>query len=257
MLLISFRSSGVMLFSPTWQLHAFWASHRHNSRRRSAVGEVLICSCCSSEAPRTSPQEKHSLSSGMWLLLLYALSGLDGWQPSVGRADTHSHRWADVPVGARFGGGAPCRGSSDTEIKGLCKVRRVSSELKPRRRLSFFPLCVPCKKCVCCQSAILRRVRHDQGQSWYNHTLATAASHDHPPTTLFVPAGSLEKEVEESSAIVNTLNKSFIFGRHAADNQYGGWLWVCTRWGWDGHGGLKTFTHLCQRKQTTFSSSSV
>lgn len=105
-------------------------------------GEVLVCSCCSSEAPRTSSQDKHSLSSGMWLLLLYALSGLDGWQPSVGRANAHSHRWADVPVGARSGVWAAYRGSGDTEIKGLWKVHRVSSELTPRRRLtacmSFF-----------------------------------------------------------------------------------------------------------------------
>lgn len=105
-------------------------------------GEVLVCSCCSSEAPRTSSQDKHSLSSGMWLLLLYALSGLDGWQPSVGRADAYSHRWADVPVGARSGVWAAYRGSGDTEIKGLWKVHRVSSELTPRRRLtvcmSFF-----------------------------------------------------------------------------------------------------------------------
>lgn len=46
-------------------------------------------------------------------------------------------------------------------------------------------------------------------------------------TMLFVPPGSLEKEVEELSAIVNTLNKSFVLGCHAVHNQYTGWLWVC------------------------------
>lgn len=44
---------------------------------------------------------------------------------------------------------------------------------------------------------------------------------------LFVPSGSLENEVEELSAIVNTLNKSFVLACHAVDNQCAGWLRVC------------------------------
>lgn len=149
MLLISFLSSSVMLLSPTRQLHAILDV--------GGSGEALVCSCCSSEAPRASPQDKHSLSSGMWLLLLYTLSASDGWQPSLGCTDTLAQmsRRARRHLRRRR---AAYRGSSDSEIKGLWKVHRVSSVLTPRCRPTvcvWFFLCV--LLCACCQSAMHRR----------------------------------------------------------------------------------------------------
>lgn len=141
MLLISFLSSSVMLLSL-----------RHGSCTPSqpraiaildvgGCGEVLLCS---SEAPRTSPQDKHSLSSGMWLLLLYTLSASDGWQPSLGCTDTLAQMSRRARRRLRRQRAA-YRGSSDSEIKGLWKVHRVSSVLTPRCRPTvcvWFFLCV-------------------------------------------------------------------------------------------------------------------
>lgn len=190
MLLISLLSSSVMLLSL-----------RHGrctpSQPRAVAildvggsGKVLVCSCCSSEAPRTSPQDKHSLSSGMWLLLLYTLSASDGWQPSVGCVDTLAQmsRRARRRLRRRR---AAYRGSSDSEIKGLWKVHRVSSVLSPRRRPTvcvWFFLCVfYAKESVPTANQPCTDVYYDRGQCWFNHTLATTASHDDPPDRALRP----------------------------------------------------------------------
>lgn len=185
-------------------------------------GEVLVCSCCSFVAPHTSPQDKHSLSLRhvvaaalciVWLRRVAALgrSRRRTLAQMSRRARRRSLRWLSCVSWQWWH-------RDWRTLQSAQRIIRADATLLHYCVRAIFPL-PSSKKCASCQSAILRHVYHDQGQFWHNHTLV--ASHDDPLTALFILFGSLEKEVEEWRARVNTLNKSFIFGCHAANNQYG------------------------------------
>lgn len=98
-------------------------------------------------------------------------------------AQTHSHRWADVPVGACVADKLRTMAAVTVRLKDFAKYtayhqcwrHAVARLCASGFSFVFYAKSVPAVNLPCAD------FYYDQGQCWFNHTLATTASHDDPP----------------------------------------------------------------------------
>lgn len=97
-------------------------------------------------------------------------------------AQTHSHRWADVPVGACIADKLRTVAAVTVRLKDFGKYTAYHQRWRRRPTVCvWLLLCVLNAKSRPAVNQSCTDAYYDQGQCWFNRTLATTASHDDRP----------------------------------------------------------------------------